>query len=400
MSRRTFGTVWKPQRRDAYYVAFRLVKKGKRIIRKGGTLAQARRLLSLIEAEVHDRRPPEEILHKVFGDKFGPQITFRDLVAEYEQRPRNTPAGRRTARSERILMQRICREPWTAKPVGELRPPDLQKYLDSVCKRTSDPTANRYRSKISAAFRWGIPRGHVHSNPVTGTETYDESGREKETYLTGAECRALFDVASPLLRPILVFALSTGMRRGAILDLRWKNLNFDAGDHGEVELDPGTGSKRKAPRIPMTPALRSALLCHRGTKEAVAPEGRVFPYNEARVSDHFRKAVTLCAAIPDEKKPKVTFHTTRHTAASLMVQRGVSLVEVARILGHSTLEITKRYAHFAPDWAKKPIESLGAALDFGLLGDGPPSSPPNPQNPPVSGGDGWPGSWPGGPQTA
>ena len=58
----------------------------------------------------------------------------------------------------------------------------------------------------------------------------------------------------------------------------------------------------------------------------------------------------------------VTFHTLRHTAASLMVQNGASIFDVTKILGHSTTAVTMRYAHFALDAARGAVDRLGDAL--------------------------------------
>ncbi|MBL9088124.1 MAG: tyrosine-type recombinase/integrase [Planctomycetia bacterium] len=73
----------------------------------------------------------------------------------------------------------------------------------------------------------------------------------------------------------------------------------------------------------------------------------------------------VVAEHPPEKRTKVTFHTLRHTAASLMVAEGVPLFDVAKILGHSTIAVTMRYAHFAPEAGRAGIDKLGKALQGG-----------------------------------
>jgi integrase len=74
------------------------------------------------------------------------------------------------------------------------------------------------------------------------------------------------------------------------------------------------------------------------------------------------EAVARCDAIPVDRKRLITFHVFRHTAASLMVANGVPLFDVAKILGHSTLAVTMRYAHFAPESGRTAIEILATAL--------------------------------------
>jgi integrase len=92
----------------------------------------------------------------------------------------------------------------------------------------------------------------------------------------------------------------------------------------------------------------------------VLPDGREVTSKILRSG--FEGAVRRCEAIPFDKRDRVTFHCLRHTAASLMVAEGVPLFDVAKILGHSTLAVTMRYAHFAPEAGRAGIEKLGKAL--------------------------------------
>jgi integrase len=85
----------------------------------------------------------------------------------------------------------------------------------------------------------------------------------------------------------------------------------------------------------------------------------------------FKNAVAATAAkdektdkplIPDDKREQLRFHDIRHTAASLMVAAAVPIFDVSKILGHSTVEVTMRYAHFAPEAGRAAIDALGRAL--------------------------------------
>lgn len=92
----------------------------------------------------------------------------------------------------------------------------------------------------------------------------------------------------------------------------------------------------------------------------VLPDGREVTSKVLRSG--FEGAVVRCVSIPIEKRSKVTFHCLRHTAASLLAAAGVPLLDIARILGHSTLAVTMRYAHFVPESGRAGIEKLGKAL--------------------------------------
>ena len=64
-----------------------------------------------------------------------------------------------------------------------------------------------------------------------------------------------------------------------------------------------------------------------------------------------------------DARQRVVFHSLRHTFASWLVQRGTPLYTVAELMGHTTLEMTKRYSHLAPDSLRKAALSLEGSLD-------------------------------------
>jgi hypothetical protein len=73
-------------------------------------------------------------------------------------------------------------------------------------------------------------------------------------------------------------------------------------------------------------------------------------------------ALAVCPGIPDEKKPRISMHTLRHTAASLMVAAGVPIFDVSKVLGHGSVLMTMRYAHFAPEASRGAIDALDRKL--------------------------------------
>lgn len=230
----------------------------------------------------------------------------------------------------------------------------------------SGATVNRNLNAISGLFRWATRCGHVEDNPVRRVERFSERGRARETYLTADESRALIEACSAGTRDVVLTALHTGMRRGELLALRWGRVDLV---RKEILVAPETEKTGRGRVVPMTDALHARLRELRG-EHAPALDGKdpVFVLSDGRevtlkvLRSGFEGAVKRCEGIPLEKRSKVTFHCLRHTAASLMVSEGVPLFDVAKILGHTTLSVTMRYAHFAPAAGRAGIEKLGRAL--------------------------------------
>lgn len=365
---RTFGSVWRKKKpgggsHPGYYVSFPLPAgpgKTQRFKKYGGdTRAAARLLLSRIETLVAERKTSAEILHSVFGDLVEDQRTFAQLAQAYMARPPRPNADPETTLTENRRIQSICRAPWAGELLADLKPRDIQLWLDERQERSSSATANRDRAKASAIFKWGIPRGFANDNPVRATTRFPEPESEKVFWLTETEAIALLEVATPRLRTFIVIALATALRRGAILRLCWKHFDFDL---GYINPPRGRGTKSTPPRLEMTPALRLEVLAHRDRCERTEGEDHLFADAIDTIRDDLRRARRACTRIVPERRKKIGFHALRHTAASWMVQDGVPIYEVARILGHGSVYVTQRYAHLVPGFAAKGMASLAARL--------------------------------------
>lgn len=134
-------------------------------------------------------------------------------------------------------------------------------------------------------------------------------------YLSKEECRELTNACEPHLKPIVVMALNTGMRKGEILSLKWEI------DVPYVFYDLKTGNTYKDVKRAFKMALR-----------------------RSKMAD-FR------------------FHDLRHTFASHLVMAGVDLTTIKELLGHKNLTMTLRYAHLAPAHKVKAVELLDTTLN-------------------------------------
>lgn len=163
------------------------------------------------------------------------------------------------------------------------------------------------------------------------------------------------------LTPAVIVALHTGIRRKELFRLDWRAIDWRA---GTLTVTARTSKGKRYPRhIPMNALCRLVL---RGWRERIGRDtgpvlvsrnGLPLTYVQTSWDD-----VLEDAAITDFR-----WHDLRHTFASKLIQRGVSLLQVSKLLGHRSLKTTMRYAHLAPDQARTAVELLegsGAAAHY------------------------------------
>jgi integrase len=137
-----------------------------------------------------------------------------------------------------------------------------------------------------------------------------------------------------------VLAINTGLRRGELLGLTWERVDLS---RGVIRLELTKSGKRR--EVPLNDDSYRALV-NLTPKTA----GRVFSTKSLRKA--YENAV-VAAKVDD-----ANFHTLRHTFASWAVMRGVSLKELQELLGHSTLTMTLRYAHLAPERLRTAVNRV------------------------------------------
>ena len=216
--------------------------------------------------------------------------------------------------------------------------------------------------------RWAGRLDYVQQNPASRVQRLSEKGRERETYLTSDEARAFIESAEPALRPLLTTALLTGMRRGEMLALRWPAVDFD---NGLIIVEAQIAKTARSRSIPMTNNLERELKALRPSGNGVEVSGSapVFvrpdgsPMTVSSLRSLFTRARERCQAIAPEKRGKITCHTLRHTAASLLAKVGVPLLDISRILGHASIQTTLRYVHLTADGTREAVERLGKIMD-------------------------------------
>ena len=234
------------------------------------------------------------------------------------------------------------------KGINEIEPNLIEKYKEHRKTNVSNATVNRELNSISKMFSIAVENEWLDENPCFKVKKLRVENKQ-ERFLTEEEEARLLDACildKAYLRPIIICALHTGMRKGEILNLRWSCVNFT---HRYIDvLKTKSGKARKIPlsntlyqELDSVPKLTEFLFTNPATKK---------PYYDLK-----KPFQRLCdkAEITD-----LRFHDLRHTAATRMVKAGIDLIVVQELLGHHDIKTTMRYSHPVPNRKLDAINAL------------------------------------------
>ena len=225
-----------------------------------------------------------------------------------------------------------------------------------VKAKRSGPTVNRYLATLSACLSYAVKElGWLEKNPCERVKKSKENpGRVR--FLEDDERRRLLEACKPHpdLYLAVVLSLTTGGRQAEIMTLRWGQIDFQ---RRIVMLhQTKNGDKRTLPLVG-----DAFQLLQERSKVRSFSEDRIFQPLTGR-GDTRSLRESWGRAIQTAEIKDFHWHDLRHTAASYLVMNGVSLVEVAKILGHRTLAMVARYAHLADEHIVATGEKLAARL--------------------------------------
>ena len=234
----------------------------------------------------------------------------------------------------------------------------LETHQSGMLNAEKKPaTVNRHIATIKHMFTKAIEWDMVEEETLKRVRKVKmlKENNQRLRYLSKDESQVLVNACDTHLKPIVVTALNSGMRKGEILTLKWHNIDLK---HGFVLLDRTKNGERR--EIPINGTLKESLeSLYSGTKER--PRRVDIPYvfydpkSEKPYQNVKRSFNSACrrAGIKDFR-----FHDLRHTFASQLVMAGADLTTVRELLGHKTLTMTLRYAHLAPSHKAKAVSLL------------------------------------------
>jgi integrase len=225
------------------------------------------------------------------------------------------------------------------------------------------------RACLSLAVEWD----YIPKNPARGLELPKEKGEQREmAVLTAEQVDRVLEAASAEARPVILTAVSTGVRRGELFALRWSDFDPERrrlwvrrslDRHGDFNEPKTKGSKRA---IACRPTLVQALREHRMATRFSDDDDLIFPNVKGGPMDagnfvrrEFRPALRRAGG------QMVRFHDLRHTFVSLLIADGLSPKRISALCGHSSISITMdRYGHLFDDSETSTSDAIEHAFEL------------------------------------
>lgn len=279
-------------------------------------------------AVAFERELREECERQYRGGK--PRYTFDALVERFiaEHLPTIKPSSQR-----RYLMSLRALAPYfEGQYLDEIGRKQISDFISARRRTVTGSSVRRDLACLSAAFNRGVGWDYCDHNPVNRTNKHHVRENPPRTrYLTQAEYERLLTHAAPYLRPMIVFAVETGLRLEEQLSMEWSQVRWD---RNEIHI-PVT--KSGTPRtVPLTDGARTVL------NDQPQHIRSSFVWAKPDGSRYGKLTRGLAGAAKRAGVSDLRWHDLRRTCGSWMLQRGVSIETVSKWLGHGSILVTQK----------------------------------------------------------
>jgi integrase len=318
---------------------------GKKRREKAGTKSVAIKLYGKRKQQVLEGKKLPEMFRK-------PSVSLAQLVDDA------LAYSKRNKRSYKTDIPRFARlkEWFGSHPADELTPKEIENALARAAEheKWAPSTFNHYRSLMSLSYRLGTQNRKVTSNPARSV-THRREDNNRVRFLTAEEEKKLRNIiegkwASHM--PEFDLAINTGLRKGSEYSLTWDMVDF----RGRMLNIPRTKNEEPL-HVPLNDAAVAALrvVHHRG-------DGRGRVFQSAKTGEPLENGKHwFDDAVMEAGIKSFRWHDLRHTFASRLRMKGAPLEDIADLLGHKSLTMTRRYAHLGPNKLHAVVSLLGAS---------------------------------------
>ncbi|CAG0955503.1 Tyrosine recombinase XerD [Methanosarcinales archaeon] len=332
------------KRPDSPYWHIDIVHKGKRYRKSLHTTSKR-------QAEQFYHKIKSESVEGRYLDKLeGEHKTFEELaekyINDYAKRHKRSwdKDAQRTRNHLTPYFGKMMVTDITPKVISQYK---AYRYQQGVCSATINRELTIMKHMYSIAVKeWEWCR----DNPVKRV-SMEKERPPRDRWLSFEEEAKLLKACPDWLRDVVIFALHTGMRQGEILGLRWKDVNLS---QGIATLEMTKNGDRRS--VPLNRTAWEMLL--RKSRVRYLTSDFVFTSSTGTQIDSGNLRRDFMRVLKGTGIKGFCFHDLRHTFATRLVQRGIDVYKVQKLLGHRDIKTTQRYAHHYPESLRDSVESL------------------------------------------
>ena len=275
------------------------------------------------------------------------QITFSELIKMYLE---YTNGRLKSHSSQKVLTKKLLHEFGDIK-LKVIDIPLIEKMQSNIiADGLSVAYANRLTANIKRMFTKALDWNLISENDLKQVRKVKllKGEIKRLRYLSEEEAQRLISNCEPYLKPIVITALNTGMRKSEILHLTWDRVDLK---NRIILLDITKNGERR--EIPVNNTLFQTLS---GLTRHINCD-YVF-YNPETLRPFYDIKKSFAGALKRTHIIDFHFHDLRHTFASSLVMKGVDLATIQKLLGHKTINMTLRYAHLSNVHLKDAVNIL------------------------------------------
>lgn len=255
---------------------------------------------------------------------------------------------------------RMLKRYFGKKYLHNITPAEVEQFKTArrngiTCRgqQRSKASVQRELELLSGIFTMALHHDLVEANPLRKVRKF-KLDNQRVRYLTAEEELRLMqalDGRPGYLRPIVIVALNTGMRRGEILSLEWKQVDF--AQNNLIVTKTKTDRLRY---LPMNDRVREALLALRAASAPDNPYVFASPKKPGTALGEIKKGFKRL--LREAQIEDFHFHDFRHTAATRLAETGADAYLIAEILGHANVQMSFRYTHMTNQRKRQALATL------------------------------------------
>jgi integrase len=233
-------------------------------------------------------------------------------------------------------------------------------------KKRASATVNRYIAALSSCMTYACRRLRwIDENPCFNLIKLKES-KGRDRILSEDEASRLITACresrNPYLFCIVLLAITTGMRQGEILQLKWDQIDFK--NQLAHLKETKNGRPRSVPLVDEVVEELKRLHAIKNPHKSLVFSSKT-AFGEIDIKKPWQDALNRAGLI------NLRFHDIRHSFATLAARQGASNLELATAMGHRTLQMLQRYTHLEADLVRKYSEGITKNLNIGALNEQP-----------------------------